>query len=172
VRGVLVAGPRHTERLSTVRLRQSSAHQPNAGYCVAGKVNRAVRRWLVIELVRPNAKHAQHSLVAVADEGAGGLAMGYRRGRTRSLASSGRAESVDAAVGRIRPILTCSSTSGAVVVVCPIDGNDPLVCRQNRENCGRIKRRAKIPVPAATYAPLALPYKPALWRTLEFRIAR
>ena len=48
---------------------------PDMAHCIAGKVNSAGRLYLVIESVRPDAKHAQCSNVPVPADGAGGSAM-------------------------------------------------------------------------------------------------
>jgi hypothetical protein len=45
---------------------------PNQAYCIAGKVNSAGRLYLVIESVRPDAKHARRSNAPVHADGAGG----------------------------------------------------------------------------------------------------
>ena len=71
VRRVSDAGPRHSARLSTVRLHQSQLILPDKAYCVAGKVNSADKLYLVIESVRPDAKHTQSSNAPVPDDGAG-----------------------------------------------------------------------------------------------------
>jgi len=49
--------------------------QPNAAYCVAGKVNSADKLYLVIESVRLDTKHARHSTSLAPADGAGGSAM-------------------------------------------------------------------------------------------------
>ena len=49
--------------------------RPGQAYCVAGKVNSADKLYLVIESVRPDAKHAQSSNAHVPADGAGGSAM-------------------------------------------------------------------------------------------------
>jgi hypothetical protein len=41
-----------------------------------GKVNSADKLYLVIESVRPDAKHVPHSIALVPADGAGGSAMG------------------------------------------------------------------------------------------------
>jgi hypothetical protein len=45
-------------------------------YCEAGKVNSADKLYLVIDSVRPAAKHAGRSTVPDLADGAGGSAMG------------------------------------------------------------------------------------------------
>ena len=50
--------------------------RPGVAYCVAGKVNSAGKLYLVIESVRPDAKHAQVSKAPIPADGAGGSAMG------------------------------------------------------------------------------------------------
>ena len=50
--------------------------RPHVVYCVAGKVNSAGKLYLVIESVRPDAKHGRHSTVPVPADGAGGAAIG------------------------------------------------------------------------------------------------
>ena len=65
-----------TTTLSVCRLHDSSKAAPSClarPSCVAGKVNSADKLYLVIELVRPDAKHAQRSTVPVPADGAGGL---------------------------------------------------------------------------------------------------
>ena len=49
--------------------------QPDTAYCVAGKVNSADKLYLVIESVRPDAKHVRDSSTPVPADGAGGSAM-------------------------------------------------------------------------------------------------
>ena len=49
---------------------------PDQAYCIAGKVNSADRLYLVIESVRPDARHARHCNVPVPADGAGGFGMG------------------------------------------------------------------------------------------------
>lgn len=46
--------------------------QPDVAYCVAGKVNSADRLYLVIDSVRPDAKHSRRSTVPAPADGAGG----------------------------------------------------------------------------------------------------
>jgi len=48
---------------------------PDKAYRVAGKVNSADKLYLVIESVRPDAKHPQSSNAPVPAEGAGGSAI-------------------------------------------------------------------------------------------------
>jgi hypothetical protein len=50
--------------------------RPGVAYCVAGKVNSAEKLYLVIESVRPDAKHARVSKAPIPTDGAGGSAMG------------------------------------------------------------------------------------------------
>jgi hypothetical protein len=50
--------------------------RPGVAYCVAGKVNSAEKLYLVIESVRPDAKHAWVSKAPIPTDGAGGSAMG------------------------------------------------------------------------------------------------
>jgi hypothetical protein len=50
--------------------------RPGVAYCVAGKVNSADKLYLVIESVRPDAKHARASKAPIPTDGAGGSAMG------------------------------------------------------------------------------------------------
>jgi hypothetical protein len=50
--------------------------RPGVAYCVAGKVNSADKLYLVIESVRPDAKHARTSKAPTPADGAGGSAMG------------------------------------------------------------------------------------------------
>jgi hypothetical protein len=50
--------------------------QPEVAYCIAGKVNSADKLYLVIESVRPDAKHARSSNAPIPADGAGGSAMG------------------------------------------------------------------------------------------------
>ena len=45
---------------------------PNQAHCIAGKVNSADKLYLVIESVRPDAKHARRSDAAALADGAGG----------------------------------------------------------------------------------------------------
>ena len=45
---------------------------PNKAYCIAGKVNSADKLYLVIESVRPDAKHARCSNAPTHADGAGG----------------------------------------------------------------------------------------------------
>jgi hypothetical protein len=45
--------------------------RPNVAYCIAGKVNSAGQLYLVIESVRPYAKHGGSSTVPVPADGAG-----------------------------------------------------------------------------------------------------
>jgi hypothetical protein len=47
--------------------------RPCVANCVAGEVDKAYKRCLVIELVRPNARHAGSSTDHVPTVGAGGL---------------------------------------------------------------------------------------------------
>src|SRR5215468_3878241 len=49
--------------------------RPGQAYCVAGKVNSADRLYLVIESVRPDAKHARRSTSHAPADGAGGSVM-------------------------------------------------------------------------------------------------
>lgn len=49
--------------------------RPNVAYCLAGKVNSAGKLYLVIESVRPDAKHGGHSTAPVPANGAGGAAI-------------------------------------------------------------------------------------------------
>ena len=46
--------------------------RPGVAYCVAGKVTRAEKLYLVIESVRPDTKHLRSSTVPVSADGAGG----------------------------------------------------------------------------------------------------
>ena len=46
--------------------------RPGVAYCVGGKVNSAEKLYLVIESVRPDAKHARVSTAPVPADGAGG----------------------------------------------------------------------------------------------------
>jgi len=46
--------------------------RPRVAYCVAGKVNSAGKLYLVIESVRPHAKHGRSFTVPVPADGAGG----------------------------------------------------------------------------------------------------
>ncbi|MGA8597470.1 MAG: hypothetical protein WB676_22370 [Bryobacteraceae bacterium] len=46
--------------------------RPGVAYCVAGKVNSADKLYLVIESVRLDTKHPQHSTVPDPADGAGG----------------------------------------------------------------------------------------------------
>jgi hypothetical protein len=48
---------------------------PDVAYCIAGKVNRADKLYLVIESVRPDTKHRRDSTAPVPVDGAGGLAV-------------------------------------------------------------------------------------------------
>lgn len=45
---------------------------PDQAYCIAGKVNSADKLYLVIESVRPDAKHARRSTTPALADGAGG----------------------------------------------------------------------------------------------------
>jgi hypothetical protein len=45
---------------------------PGQYYCVSGKVNSADKLYLVVESVRPDAKHMPHSNAPVPADGAGG----------------------------------------------------------------------------------------------------
>lgn len=49
---------------------------PDKAYCVAGKVNSADKFYLVIESVRPDAKHPQSSIAPVPADGVTKAAMG------------------------------------------------------------------------------------------------
>jgi hypothetical protein len=46
--------------------------RPDVAYCIAGKVNSADKLYLVIESVRPDARHPRSSTVPAPAEGAGG----------------------------------------------------------------------------------------------------
>ena len=48
---------------------------PDQYYCVSGKVNSADKLYLVIESVKPDAKHTTNSTVPVHPDGAGGIPM-------------------------------------------------------------------------------------------------
>ena len=48
---------------------------PNRPYCVAGKVNSAGTLYLVIESVKPDAKHEPFSTAPIPADGAGGSGM-------------------------------------------------------------------------------------------------
>ena len=48
---------------------------PDQYYCVSGKVNSADKLYLVIESVRPDIKHLQHSTAPLPADGAGGSAI-------------------------------------------------------------------------------------------------
>jgi hypothetical protein len=52
----------------------SKAHalEPGSYYCVSGKVNSADKLYLVIESVKPDAKHNRSSIAPVPADGAGG----------------------------------------------------------------------------------------------------
>jgi hypothetical protein len=50
--------------------------RPDVAYCVAGKVNTADKLYLVIESVRPDARHTRRSTVPAPADGAGGLSIG------------------------------------------------------------------------------------------------
>jgi hypothetical protein len=49
---------------------------PDRAYCRAGRVNSSDEFYLVIESVRPDARHARHSNVPVPADGAGGSGIG------------------------------------------------------------------------------------------------
>ena len=49
---------------------KAHALEPGSYYCVSGKVNSAGKLYLVIELVKPDAKHNRSSSVPVPDDGA------------------------------------------------------------------------------------------------------
>ena len=73
---VLLMQDRDTQRV--YRLYDFSKAQlirPDVAHCVAGKVNSADRLYLVIESVRPDAKHRRVSPVPVPADGAGGSDM-------------------------------------------------------------------------------------------------
>ena len=46
--------------------------RPDVAYCIAGKVNSADKLYLVIESVRPDAKHRRVSTIQAPADGAGG----------------------------------------------------------------------------------------------------
>ena len=46
--------------------------RPDVAYCIAGKVNSADKLYLVIESVRPDAKHRRVSTAQAPTDGAGG----------------------------------------------------------------------------------------------------
>src|SRR5207302_4014289 len=74
---VILMQDRDTQRV--YRLYDFSKAQlirPGVAYCVAGKVNSADKLYLVIESVRPDAKHAQVSKAPIPADGAGRAAMG------------------------------------------------------------------------------------------------
>jgi len=48
------------------------ALEPSSYYCVSGKVNSADKLYLVIESVKPDAKHNRPSIAPLPAEGAGG----------------------------------------------------------------------------------------------------
>ena len=53
----------------------TKSHTPTLGqyYCVSGKVNSADKLYLVIESIKPDAKHGRHSTAST--DGAGGRSM-------------------------------------------------------------------------------------------------
>ena len=51
---------------------KAHALEPDSYYCVSGKVNSADKLYLVIELVKPDAKHNRSSNAAARADGAGG----------------------------------------------------------------------------------------------------
>jgi hypothetical protein len=51
---------------------KAHALEPGFYYCVSGKVNSADKLYLVIESVKPDAKHNRSSIPSVAADGAGG----------------------------------------------------------------------------------------------------
>ncbi|MGO8816395.1 MAG: hypothetical protein ACLQVG_17290 [Terriglobia bacterium] len=50
---------------------KAHALEPGSYYCVSGKVNSADKLYLVIESVKPDAKHNRYSMVPVPVDGAG-----------------------------------------------------------------------------------------------------
>jgi len=50
---------------------KAHALEPSSYYCVSGKVNSADKLYLVIESVKPDAKHNRSSMVPVPVDGAG-----------------------------------------------------------------------------------------------------
>ena len=51
---------------------KAHALEPSSYYCVSGKVNSADKLYLVIESVKPDAKHNRSSIAPVPADGAGG----------------------------------------------------------------------------------------------------
>ena len=51
---------------------KAHALEPDSYYCVSGKVNSADKLYLVIESVKPDAKHNRSSIAPVPADGAGG----------------------------------------------------------------------------------------------------
>ena len=54
---------------------KSHAPAPGPYYCVSGKVNSADKLYLVVESIKPDAKHSRCSTVPDPADGAGGLPM-------------------------------------------------------------------------------------------------
>ena len=54
---------------------KSHSFTPGQYYCVSGKVNSADKLYLVIESVKPDAKHLADSIAPVPADGAGGRPM-------------------------------------------------------------------------------------------------